>query len=201
VHRLTAAQFQGEVVAVEHAVRAEYAWDAGVAIGHYLAGLREGRILGRSCRRCRRVLVPPRMFCEACFRPTNEWVDVGQTGTVATFSICHVSWDMQPLDVPELPAVVHLDGASAGMGILHKLGNVRPEQVVMGMPVRAVWKPPAERTGSILDIRFWEPIDPVGGQPASSDAGSVSALAEPRGPERDAEVAPSPAEPPGPEGA
>jgi uncharacterized OB-fold protein len=156
-HRLTSAQFRDEVVAVEHAVRAEYAWDAGVAIGRYLAGLREGRILGRSCRRCRRVLVPPRMFCEGCFRPTDEWVDVGQTGVVATYSICHVSWDMQPLDVPELPAVIRIDGASSGMGILHKLGNVSPGGVTTGMRVRAVWKLPEERTGSILDIRFWEP--------------------------------------------
>jgi hypothetical protein len=157
-HRLTSAQFQGEVVAVEHAVRAEYAWDAGVAIGRYLAGLREGQILGRRCRRCRRVLVPPRMFCEACFRPTDEWIDVGQTGVVATFSICHVSWDMQPLDHPELPAVIQIDGASPGMGILHKLGNVDPSSVAIGMRVQAVWRPSQERTGSILDIRFWEPI-------------------------------------------
>lgn len=157
-HGLSAAQFLGEVIAVDHAVRAEYAWDAGVAIGRYLAGLREGTILGRTCRRCRRVLVPPRMFCEACFRPTDEWVDVGQTGVVNTFSICHVSWDMQPLDVPELPAVIEIDGASNGMGILHKLGNVAPEAVSVGMRVRAVWKPAEERTGSILDIRHWEPI-------------------------------------------
>lgn len=156
--RLTAGQFRDEVVAVDHAVRAEYAWDAGVAIGRYLAGMREGRILGRVCHRCRRTLVPPRMFCELCFRPTDEWVEVGRTGVVNTFSICHVSWDMQPLAVPELPAVIEIDGASPGMGILHKLGNVAPGDVQFGMPVRAVWKPPGERTGSILDIRFWEPI-------------------------------------------
>jgi uncharacterized protein len=155
-HRLTAAQFRNEVVAVEHAVRAEYAWDAGVAIGRYLAGLREGRILGRRCRQCRRVLVPPRMFCEECFRPTDEWVDVGTTGVVNTFSICHVSWDMQHLDVPELPAVIDIDGSSGG--ILHKLGNVEVAAVRAGMRVRAVWKPAQERTGSILDIRFWEPV-------------------------------------------
>jgi hypothetical protein len=155
--RLTAREFMGEAIAVDHAVRAEYAWDAGAAIGRYLAGMREGRILGRACHRCRRTLVPPRMFCELCFRPTDEWVEVGQTGVVTTFSVCRVSWDMQPLEAPELPAVIEIDGASPGMGILHKLGNVAPGDVRFGMAVRAVWKPPAERTGSILDIRFWEP--------------------------------------------
>ena len=73
-----------------------------------------------------------------------------------TFSICHVSWDMQPLDPPELPAVIRLDGASRG-GFLHMLGEVSPDDVRIGMPVEAVWRPPEERTGSILDIAFFRP--------------------------------------------
>jgi hypothetical protein len=76
---------------------------------------------------------------------------------VATFSICHVSWNMQPLATPEIPAVIEIDGASPGMGILHKLGDVDPADVVAGMRVRAVWRPAAEREGSILDIRHFAP--------------------------------------------
>jgi hypothetical protein len=85
---------------VEHDLDARYGWDAGVAIGRFLDGLEEGLILGRECRSCRRILVPPRMFCERCFRGTDAWVEVQQTGIVQTFSICHVRWDMQPLDEP-----------------------------------------------------------------------------------------------------
>src|SRR5581483_8270135 len=90
-------QLRGATGAVEDAVDARYAWDAGVAISRFLGGLREGRILGRECRGCERVLVPPRMFCERCFRGTDAWVEVEPTGVVQTFSICHVSWDMKPL--------------------------------------------------------------------------------------------------------
>ena len=61
-------------------------------------------------------------------------------GLVETFSICHVTWDMQPLDPPELPAVIRLDGASHG-GFLHKLGEVAPDEVRIGMAVEAVWRP------------------------------------------------------------
>lgn len=159
---LTERQFREEVVAQDFSVRADYSWDTGPAIGRYLEGLREGLILGRSCRRCRRTLVPPRMVCEQCFRPTDEWVEVGDAGTVNTFSICYVSWDMRPLAVPEIPAVIDLDGASPGIGILHKLGNVDPDDVAVGMKVRAVWKPPRRREGSILDIRFFEPVPAPG---------------------------------------
>jgi uncharacterized OB-fold protein len=151
---LTAVELREQVVTVSHAVRARYAWDAGVAIGGYLDGLKAGKLLGRHCRTCGRTLVPPRMFCEQCFRLTDGWVEVPDTGTVNTFSVCYVTWDMQPLTVPELPAVIELgDG-----GILHKLGEIDPADVRVGMPVRAVWKPAADRVGSILDIRHWRPV-------------------------------------------
>jgi uncharacterized protein len=154
---LTDAEFRKAVGAVDFEVDARYAWDAGVAVGEYLRGLRRGVILARECRTCRRVLVPPRMFCEECFRPTDRWVEVENTGRVNTFSICYIRWDMEPLDEPELPAVIEIDGASPGIGIMHKLGEVAPDDVAVGLEVEAVWVPEAERTGSILDIRYFRP--------------------------------------------
>jgi acetyl-CoA C-acetyltransferase len=154
-HPLSEARFRSAVGAVEHRLDARYSWDAGVAVGRYLDGLQAGKILGRECRRCERVLVPPRMFCERCFRETDAWVEVEDTGIVQTYSICHVSWDMQPLDPPEIPAVVAVDGSDGGF--LHKLGEIDPDDARVGMAVEAVWKPVGERTGSILDIEYFRP--------------------------------------------
>ncbi|MEW6523377.1 MAG: Zn-ribbon domain-containing OB-fold protein [Bacillota bacterium] len=148
----------GRVLTVRHKPRAEYAWDAGMAIGHYLHELKAGRLVARSCGSCRRVMIPPRMLCEECFRPTDGWVPVKDTGTVNTFSVCYVRWDVMRLKDPLLPAVIHIDGASPGMGILHLLGEVDPGEVHIGMRVRAVWKDPAEREGAITDIRYWKPL-------------------------------------------
>jgi uncharacterized OB-fold protein len=103
-------------------------------------------------------MIPPRMFCERCFGPTHAWVVVKDTGTVNTFSLSYVSWDVRRLKKPEIPAVIEIDGASKGMGILHVLGNVKPKAVRIGMRVRAVWKPAKQRTGSITDIAYFEPI-------------------------------------------
>ena len=150
---LSDAEFRSATGAVEDEIGARYAWDAGVAIGRFLDGLREGKILGRECRVCHRVLVPPRMFCERDFRGTDAWVQVENTGVVQTFSICNVRWDMQPLDEPELPAVIAIDGSDGGF--LHTLGEVEPDEVTIGMKVEAVWKPVGERTGSILDIAYF----------------------------------------------
>ena len=133
-----------------------YEWDAGEAMGAFLEGMRDGRILATVCSACERTLVPPRKFCERCFRPTDSWTQVAGTGSVETFSICYVRWDMVPLDPPEIPAVIRLDGSSQG-GFLHKLAEVQPSDVTIGMQVEVVWKPPDERTGSILDIAHFRP--------------------------------------------
>jgi len=148
---------QNRIITVEWNPRAEYAWDEGVAIGRYLQGLKEGKLIGRVCRNCRRRMIPPRMFCEQCFRPTDEWFEAQDTGTVKTFSLCYVTWDMIKLDHPQIPAVIDVDGASRGMGILHLLAEVDPQAVHVGMKVRAVWKPPEQRAGEMTDIRYWRP--------------------------------------------
>jgi uncharacterized OB-fold protein len=104
-------------------------------------------------------MIPPRMFCERCFRPTDDWVYVKDTGRVNTFSLCYVSWDVQRLKRPEIPAVIEIDGASPGMGILHVVGNVAPKKMRVGLRVRAIWKPQSRRTGSITDIIHWAPMN------------------------------------------
>jgi uncharacterized OB-fold protein len=152
---------EGHILFTDWTPKAEYAWDAGVAIGRYLAELKEGRIIGVRCRHCRRMVVPPRNFCEWCFEPMSEWVYLQDTGVVNTFSLCYVTWDMVRVEEPEIPAVIEIDGASPGMGILHLLGEVDPQEVKIGMKVKAVWKPPQEREGAITDIKYFKPISNI----------------------------------------
>ncbi|MBN1163593.1 MAG: Zn-ribbon domain-containing OB-fold protein [Candidatus Krumholzibacteriota bacterium] len=152
---------KGKVLTTEWEPNLKYAWDNGVAIGRYLAGLKEGRIIARICYQCKRIMLPPRMFCELCFRPTDEWMEVKDTGTINTFSIAQVNWDASRRgkdEPPLLPAVIEIDGASPGMGIMHMLGEVEPDQIKVGMKVRAVWKPREERTGAITDILYFKPL-------------------------------------------
>jgi uncharacterized OB-fold protein len=144
---LSDAQFRSAPGAVEASLDLAYSWDAGEAMGRFLDGLREGRIMATGCSECGRTLVPPRKY---------SWTEVAPVGQVETFSICHVRWDMVPLDPPELPAVIRLDGASQG-GFLHKLSEVAPADVAIGMEVEAVWKPDDARVGSILDISHFRP--------------------------------------------
>ncbi|MBM4249529.1 MAG: Zn-ribbon domain-containing OB-fold protein [Euryarchaeota archaeon] len=164
-----------------------YTWSAGVAIGTYLEGLKEGRLLGVRCRPCSRIMVPPRLFCEECFRTVDEFVPVRDTGTVNTFAICYIRTDASRQKKPQLPAVIELDGASKGMGILHLLGEVRPADVKIGMKVRAVWKPARERRGDITDIRYFRPWEPEPGpgalRPKAKKAAKPKSKPKPKGKE------------------
>ncbi len=149
----------GKYLHVVYKFEPKYSWAAGVAISRFLDELKAGRIIGRKCYNCGRILVPPRMYCEECYRPTDEWVHVKDTGSVNTFSISHVGTDARRLKTPILVAVIDIEGASPGMGILHNLGGVEPSGINIGMRVQAVWKPAEERQGSILDIRYFKPVE------------------------------------------
>ena len=150
---------EGNVLFVHDRMKAHYAWDTGVAIGRYLGGLKEGVILGSYCSHCRKTVVPPRVVCEWCFRPMENFVPLQDTGTVNTFSLCYVTWDVKRVKEPEIPAVIEIDGAAPLHGIMHKLGEVDPQKVYIGMRVQAVWKPPEEREGSITDILYFKPLE------------------------------------------
>ncbi len=157
---LSEADFaQGKVLHNFDEMHADFAWDTGAGIGAYLAGLKRGVLTGAYCPTCRKTIIPPRSVCEWCYRPIDQLVPLRDTGTVNTFSLCYVTWDVQRISEPEIPAVIEIDGASPLHGILHKLGEVDPQQVHIGMRVKAVWKPENERQGAITDILYFKPLE------------------------------------------
>ena len=150
---------EGRIPSVKHRPNVKYMWSAGVAMSRFLEGLKQGKIIGSKCTKCDRIMVPPREFCEECFRPTDRYLPVKDTGTINTYSVSYVAGDASRIKEPILVAVIDLDGASKGMGILHLLGEINDwKRIKFGMPVEAVWKSPEERTGTITDIKYFRPI-------------------------------------------
>jgi uncharacterized protein len=147
----------GKFLSIGYKTTLRYSWTSGVAISRFLDGLKDGELWARGCHKCGRVLIPPRMYCEEDFRPTDEWVRVRDTGTVNTFSISFVNNDASRRKDPIVVSVIEIDGASPGMGILHLLGEVEPSKVKIGMKVEAVWVPKKERQGAITDIAYFRP--------------------------------------------
>ena len=113
----------------------------------------EGRIWGTRCETCERTYVPAVVFCERCMDELDLWKDLGTQGVVHTYTHLYLNPDGSQRTSPEMVAFVRFgDG-----GLVHRLGEVDPEQVTIGMPVEAVFKPPSEREGAITDIVYFRP--------------------------------------------
>ncbi len=138
--------------------RVKYAWSCGEAMSRFLNELKKGKLIGRKCHTCGRVIFPPKMFCEICFKPTDEWVYLPDTGTVMTYSASYLDKDANRITEPILVGVIAIDGASEDMGIMHYFGEMTADEITFGKKVQAVWKPEKERTGSVTDIKWFKPL-------------------------------------------
>jgi uncharacterized OB-fold protein len=115
----------------------------------------EGRIYGTRCANCKRLYVPAVTFCERCLGELTDWVDVGLTGEVLTYTLLYEDYTGSLRDTPEVVVFVRFgDG-----GLIHRLVGLPPERVEIGMPVTAVFKSKAKRTGSIQDIEHFKPVN------------------------------------------
>ena len=151
---------QEEPLVVEGRWDIPYRHTAGKAASRFLRELKENkRIVGIRCPKCRRVLVPPRSFCERCFVPTDEWVPVQDRGTLDTFTIVYEQFLGMP-PPPYCVGMVRLEGADTSL--MHYVSEVdlsdlerAKQNVRVGMKLQAVWK--EEREGRISDILHFKP--------------------------------------------
>ena len=131
-----------------------FLYTAGIAGEAFFVALRDkGVILGTHCEPCGITYVPPRIYCEHCFKELTEYTDVGLRGRVRSFTVARLGKDGNELKKPEIFAVIEFGPETTGL--LHKLGGVAPEAVKVGMEVEAVLKPKAQREGRITDIEYF----------------------------------------------
>lgn len=147
-----------EIITVSEKIEQAYIWTVGKAGNKFFEELRDNaRIVGTKCKKCKRVLIPPRIFCEKCFSKLDDWEVVSDEGTVETFSISYIGVDVAKTEEPTYIAVIKLDGSDGGLH--HHLGEIGdPKDVKIGMRVKAVFKPQEEREGKITDIMYFKPI-------------------------------------------
>ena len=93
--------------------------------------------------------LPPSLFDPETFAPIDKWVKVGPGGTVDTFTVYGEGDDRRVL------ALIRIDGAEGGL--VHWVGGCDPEEVAIGMRVKAVFEGKKSRTGALSDIRHFKP--------------------------------------------
>ena len=136
-------------------VRLEYTINAGRAQSRFLSGLQAGKVLGQRCPLCKKVNIPPRGACPTCGVPTVEDVPLSEVGTITTFCIINIPFETQAMEIPYCCASILLDGADGTL--FHLIQGIPVADIRMGMRVRAVWRPEAERTPSLSSIAHFQP--------------------------------------------
>ena len=121
----------------------------------FLRGLADGRLIAQRCPACAKVYLPPRGACPVDGVPTQTEVELPDTGIVTTFCVVNVPFQGQQVPTPYVAASVLVDGAD--IAIQHLILGCAPDEVRMGMRVRAIWKPREEWTTSLRNIDHFEP--------------------------------------------
>jgi uncharacterized OB-fold protein len=112
---MTTQPDQVELMTIPGRWEFDYEYFAGSSASRFFAELRDNRrIMGTRCPSCERTLVPARDYCEACFEPTDEWVEVGTRGRLDAFTILATHFPGLP-DPPVALAYVTLEGADTAV--------------------------------------------------------------------------------------
>lgn len=130
----------------------DYTRSTGPVVGRFLTGLRDGVVIGARTSRGE-VVVPPPEYDPVTHEPSDDFVEVSDSGVVVSWTWVPEPVAGQPFDRPFAWVLVQLDGADAPL--LHALDVASADQVETGMRVRIRWAD--DRVGAITDIVSFEP--------------------------------------------
>lgn len=118
-----------------------------------LENMKDAKLVGKKCNRCGTVYIPAPFYCRKCHVPIGDPVEVGDHGTIMTYTVGYADVRGNPLDEPRISAMVKLDGGDSWiMGVVE---DCKPEDVSVGMRVKVKWS--EERTGNLQDMRAFVP--------------------------------------------
>jgi uncharacterized protein len=129
-------------------------YTAGPGNEIFLKKLRdEGQIVGSYDAKTKQTFLPTRLFNEQTMHRLTETKTITSQATLKTFSTVHVTMDGCPSKEPKTVGFVTYKGIEGG--IVHYI-ETRGKKLKVGLKVKPVFAPKAKRTGSILDILYFE---------------------------------------------
>jgi uncharacterized OB-fold protein len=151
-----AVALEGESHILESRIRLKYKWWIGRSGCKFYEEIRNRKkICGLKCLSCEVVYVPPKENCPKCFSKMHEWVELGDTGELITYTVVNYSLPViQPKKPPFVLGIVKLEGADTGL--IHFIDEVKIEEIKIGMHVQAVFN--KNPKGNYLDIEYFKPI-------------------------------------------
>ncbi|MFV1951937.1 MAG: Zn-ribbon domain-containing OB-fold protein, partial [Nitrospinota bacterium] len=100
----------------------------------FFAGLAKGKLMGSRCSKCNYKFATPRSHCMECGAKT-EWMELPLEGKIHTFTTCYFGSEEFLEETPFTLILVEFQGIDTLF--LSRLINVNPEDVTIGMKVKA----------------------------------------------------------------
>ncbi len=116
----------------------------------------QGKLLLQRCRRCSSFIYYPRPFCPTCLSDDLEWKEASGRGTVYTYTV--VRRAATPAFADKVPYVLAIVELEEGPRMLTNIVGCPPEEVSVGMPVRATFEKYSDEVGLV----FFRPDEEAG---------------------------------------
>jgi uncharacterized OB-fold protein len=111
-------------------------------------GAAEGRLLLQRCRRCGSFIYYPRPFCPTCLGGELEWREASGKGQVYTYTV--VRRAATPAFADKVPYVLAIVELEEGPRLVTNIVGCRPEEVRVGMPVKATFERYSDEVGLVF---------------------------------------------------
>lgn len=116
----------------------------------------EGKLTGGKCKKCGKIYVPPRVYCEKCFEEIEDFIQLQPEGVLESWTI--VKRDSYGNLLSEESIVGSVKILKSDGRIIHRLNLKKGVKPYAGMKVRAKLKPQKDRKGNLNDIEYFEPV-------------------------------------------
>jgi uncharacterized OB-fold protein len=137
-------------------IQVEYLYTSGIAGEKFFREIKDKeRLVGSACPKCKITYLPPRLYCEQCFKTLEKWVPIPKKGTIYTYTISYSDINGKTVKEPVILAVINFKGVKGG--IIHKIEEIKPADLKIGLHVVPVFEDSNKRKGNILDIKYFRP--------------------------------------------
>jgi len=116
------ATIKEEIIKIQAPWNIPFTHTAGKHASKLFIAMRDKKqLLATKCEKCKRVIFPPRPFCERCFVPLSSWVEVKDRGILISFTISYMKYTGLP-DPPYSVGLIRLDGTDTPF--VHTIGGI-----------------------------------------------------------------------------
>jgi uncharacterized OB-fold protein len=140
-------------------MQADYFYPSGNAGDKFFKHILQNEtFLATKCPKCKKILFPPRLYCEDCVEeiPDTNWLEVPATGIIRLFTIATINAHGKKMENPKIVALIDIDNTNGAT-----LGIIKSKEIqkdLTEMKVKAVFKPKGKREGNLKDILYYEEI-------------------------------------------